>query len=36
MQFYNTHIIYICWKFANDLPSINGDMPLDVLTYKCC
>ena len=26
MQLYNTHAIYICWKFENDLTSINGDM----------
>ena len=26
MQFYDAHAVYVCWKFENDLTSINGDM----------
>ena len=26
MQFYYTHVVYICLKFENDLTSINEDM----------
>ena len=24
MQFYFTHVVNICWKFENNLTSING------------